>query len=238
LLFDLYLLPLPLLIWGCSAGTARPFGRSRLAGAPRCRSVHRVDQQQALVYAILFAPALDLVLAAFLLQFPWRPPRPSPAWGFGMVLTISLLLGGIGRTLLMLQVDQYAQYQTVQARLNALVRPGESLIGAQTYWLGLPERRYVSWEELVYYRRVTPGSSFADALRALRPDVFVLDGHVDYFVSDDAAGGTRYWRALRLPRAEVEAALRDLADPAGEFDGGPYGVMRVYRLHWSAELHR
>ena len=123
-------------------------------------------------------------------------------------------------------------YALVDQRLRQVVRPGESVLGTQTFWFSLHDHRYYSWEELVYYRRYKPESSLEDAFRALRPDIFVFDEHLDSFTAD-TEGESTYSSYLRLPRTELKAFLKQHARMVGAFTvASPYGHIEVWRIAW------
>src|SRR5205814_9289667 len=60
-------------------------------------------------------------------------------------------------------------------RVRRAVPPGSSIMGHQVYWFALPNERYLSWEQTLYYKRNSPGTTLGDALNALRPNYFILD---------------------------------------------------------------
>jgi 4-amino-4-deoxy-L-arabinose transferase-like glycosyltransferase len=187
-------------------------------------------------YAIFFTPAFDLVTAFVLLRQPWREPL-GPRRERLLLLGIAVLLAAhLGSSLADMQPDRSVSYARVQARINALVEPGDVLIGTQTYWFGLPDHTYYSWESLIYYRRRVPQAGLEEALRALAPapDVLVIDGHIEEYLSDDASGGTAYWQGLRLSRRELEELLARRARLLADFHDEVYGRVRVYRFEWDS----
>jgi hypothetical protein len=131
-----------------------------------------------------------------------------------------------------LQGNGWQQYQTAQSVINQTVQPDDSIMAVQTYWFGLHDHVYYSWEQLVFYQRYAPGSSLADALREFQPDLFIIDQHLDGFISDERTTSL-YLQQLGLPRAEMEAFLNRYGTLVGQFDVEHYGPIRVYRIMWN-----
>ena len=185
-------------------------------------------------YAILFTPAIDLVVASLACEVGRHPWHGSPVDYISRIVVWGGCLAGVLLNLTLLRYNFVRIYQTVQSRINQVVRPGESIMAPQTYWFGLYDHTYYSWEELVYYRRYAPGSTVEDALREFRPDVMIIDESWDCFISDQP-GDSPYLQHLRLSRTEMETFLERQADLVVEFDGAAYGQVRVYRIAWEGE---
>lgn len=191
-------------------------------------------RNKAPYYAILFTPAIDLLIASLVLKVSRQPWRGSPANYISRVLVWGGCLAGIALNLSLLRYDYRGVYQAVQKRIDEAVQPGESIMGPQTYWFGLYEHSYYSWEGLVYYRRYAPGSTVDDALREFHPDILIMDTDWGSNVLDQP-GDSPYSRHLWLPRQEMEAFLDRWADLVVEFDGAAYGQVRVYRIAWEGK---
>lgn len=182
-------------------------------------------------YPIVLTPIFDVAVAGVVLDEISRPWRRQVGFYARRILVWGLVLASLVRVCVAVQYPYDQDYQNVQQRINAVIAPGESIIGPQTYWFGLYEHDYDSWEELVYYRRYRPEATVADAFAYLRPDVLILDGLSESFIRDDD-GETLYSQYLRLPRRELSAFLQEHGQLVREFDGGCYGWVRVYRLYW------
>ena len=193
-----------------------------------------------LYYAILLFPAIDLLLAALIDRLlgqagRWRR-QGRRRIGHGLTLAAAL----VGGTLLATSVrglapareDPMPDLRTTLASLRQAIPAGRVIMGSQTYWFGLREERYLSWEQLVIYRRAAPGSTLAEAFAALRPDYFLLDGHIRYFVVDDAPRLDEYRRSLALPRAELNAFLARQARLVAVIKTEKSGDIQVYELVW------
>jgi hypothetical protein len=186
-------------------------------------------------YAILISPAIALVLARFISESfdSWR--TRSTKSQHALVAGAGLLVASIVLTLPDILHDGTGQYRSVQKRIDDSILPHESIMGAQTYWFGLYDHRYVSWEQLVYFRRYAPGSTLADEMREFKPDIFIEDGHIRQFIGD-AEGASPYFQGLRLPRKELARLLSEQGTLVTSFDGGSYGWIKIYRLQWPAGL--
>jgi hypothetical protein len=185
-------------------------------------------------YAILVAPAVLWLVAAFLLEFVKQPWRGR--WGdyASRVLIWGLVAGSIALSLASLPEDWYSVYRRVQSSIDQTVRPGDKIMASQTYWLGLYDHTYYSWELLFLYPRVFPGKTLADAFQEYKPDLFVIDGGMNDLISDTIDPSSR-WRNYHLPRAELFAYLEKHARLVAAFEADVYGPVRVYRLNWAGE---
>jgi 4-amino-4-deoxy-L-arabinose transferase-like glycosyltransferase len=185
-------------------------------------------------YAILFTPAIDLMVGAFLLlnlQQPWYGRFRDYA-RYALILGICIVaILPIWPTL---QIDSWKAYQQAQGYVNQFAQPDDSIMASQTFWLGLHEHDYYSWESLIHYQRYAPGSTLEDALQELRPDLLIIDRNLDVLISDEP-GGSVYSEHLNLPRSEMEAFLGRNASLLGMLDVDHYGPIRVYRLAWGEE---
>ena len=76
-----------------------------------------------------------------------------------------------------LMTDPAARLRTDFSEVGAALPAGKSVLAQQTYWLARPEEPYISWEQLVYYRRYVQGSTLEDAFRALKPDYLIVGLH-------------------------------------------------------------
>lgn len=183
-------------------------------------------------YAILLTPALDLIVAAFILR-EWQQEWHGHLMDYARrVLIWGVTLGTLLRVLVVVpQADYRSDYLQAQAGINEVIQPGDTIMGAQVYWFGLTEHDYDSWEELVYYRRYVPGSTLEEALEAFQPDILIWDGQLDQYVSDQPGAGG-YSRYLILPRKEFQDFLAQKAKLLTRFDGRCYGQIEVYRIAW------
>jgi 4-amino-4-deoxy-L-arabinose transferase-like glycosyltransferase len=183
-------------------------------------------------YAIYVTPLLDLTIATFAVEVVRAPRRLLPGPLVGTIVAISLALG-LSISLSVLRVNGTRDFKTVVARLTPLIERDDVLIGSQTYWFALTDRRYYSWEQLVYYKRYYPGARVGDAFREFRPDILILDEHMEQFVKDQSEGAA-YSGHLSVPKTELFTFLDQHASLVDDFDGATYGRIRVYRINWEA----
>lgn len=234
MLLYLYLPLIPLIVWAVVALARRHSDEDRtllvLGGVLTVGHLLLV-RNKFLYYTILYTPSIDLLLAALLLTLARRPWRGLPADYARRAAVGGLCAAFVLGNLAPLRTDYYPIYQAAQSQVNRAVMPADSIIGSQTFWFGLYEHKYYSWEEIIYYRRYAPGSTLEDALRALHPDILIIDRHLDRFISDEPDGST-YSQHLTLSRREMEAFLAAHAQLVTEFDNSYYGRVRVYRLEW------
>lgn len=148
-------------------------------------------------------------------------------------MTICLFIVAIFSGIGYFQFDFRKDYQLTQESINRVVEPNDVVMGPQTFWFGLYNQPYYSWEKLVYYRRAFPGSTLEDAFKEFRPTIFIIEAHLNSFViSTDTNENSLYGKFLSLPAEELETFLTSYAELIADFDGGVYGPVQVYRIHW------
>ena len=104
-------------------------------------------------------------------------------------------------------------------------------MGPQNYWFARPDQNYLSWEQLVYYRRDTPGSTLQQAFTALRPDYFIVDDFVDGAIIDPSTT-TATLPFLYISRPELQDFLGNHAQLAGSIKTNGFGNVRIYKIDW------
>ncbi|MBN1810221.1 MAG: glycosyltransferase family 39 protein [Anaerolineae bacterium] len=186
-------------------------------------------RNKPLYYAILFSPAIDLLVAAFLLWLFEQKWQGRVRDYVTRVLALGLCIGTLGMNLSMLAGNPQEVYTFMKERVVAAVRPGDSILGFQLFWFDLYDHVYYPEEALIYYQRYAPGSTVEDAMREFRPDVFVVVGQG---LASDEPGDTPYSKHLWLSRPELEAFLSQYAYLIDDFDSGGGGRVRVYRIIW------
>jgi hypothetical protein len=177
-------------------------------------------------YMILVAPAFALLLATALLGDPEERKTNLERIGnrvaWGLVLAQFVVFVGFE----ILPDHSYRDFRAIQERLGRSIHQGDSIAGSQTYWFGLYDHRYYSWEIFAYYQKRYPQSTLEEALCRYRPDIFLRDGHLDQFITGNLIPG------LRLPEGEIEPLLERYGTLVDDFDGGVYRQVRVYRFDW------
>ena len=194
-------------------------------------------------FAIDVAPAADLLLAAFLdkllhgLHTASRggPLRRRFVLGLLVGLCMVFLFAATAPTLMPLLNDPMVDYWAVVERIRQTVPPDSSLMGSQTYWLGVPNLEYYSWENLVFYQRCTPGNSLEDAFGALRPDYFLIDRHMGFFIAEDKETLSEFDQFLHLPASELDRFLDAKTRLAATVRTSVFGTVRIYKVEWDRE---
>jgi hypothetical protein len=117
-----------------------------------------------------------------------------------------------------------------QSRINQSVQPGDTIIASQTYWLGLYDHRYYSWEVLFLYPRLFPDKTLAGAFQQYKPDLLIIDGGMNDLISDTIDPSSP-WYYYHLPRAELLEYLGKHARLVTSFESDVYGPIRIYRFN-------
>ncbi|HYF66252.1 MAG TPA: glycosyltransferase family 39 protein [Herpetosiphonaceae bacterium] len=189
-------------------------------------------------YNIYVSPAFDIGVA-MAVAWLWRQPLPrlSPrSRRLALAAVACLCIVNIVAQARLVTVDANRPLAIVQGRIAATVRPGDVMMGMQNYWLELYDHRYYTYEQLIYYRRVHPGSSVAEAMAAFKPDLFIVDGHISRFLNDGPARSD-FFESLSLPRAEIKSFLDQNAVLVDTIQLDPtqddtYGTVQIFRLRW------
>ena len=216
-------------------------------------------RNSATYYVIAIAPAAELAVAS-LLDGLLRQRLPPGAEGKGEAqpaahtrrLSARLLLPRPGRTALGLLLalgcivtvapvpfslahmldDPRPEFRLTLERIRQAVPSGSAVMGPQTYWFGLPEERYYSWEQLVLYREHVAGSSLEDAFRALGPQYLIIDRKMEEALVESQEGLSEYHRYFSLLRRDVEAFLARRAVLVAAVETQTFGRVRIYAIDW------
>jgi hypothetical protein len=238
LLIRMYLVLFPVIVWALVSlarrGTEADKTLLVLNGA-LVGGAMLLIRNKFLYYAILFTPAIDLMLAEFLLYLFQR--WHSRLWDYVKLALVLILVATtllLNLSLIQPWTNSWQIYQKAQGYIKQTIQPGDSIMASQTYWFGLYDHVYYSWEQLIYYQRYAPGSTLEDALCEFRPDVIIIDQHLAQFISGEA-GTPTYSQYLRLPQSEMEAFLSHNANPIGLFEVEHYGPIYLYRIEWQPE---
>ncbi|MBF6612639.1 MAG: glycosyltransferase family 39 protein [Chloroflexi bacterium] len=185
-------------------------------------------------YVIDISPALYLVVGAFLGKIseqPWRAPLfvfARACFAFALALaTVALALMPV------LTQNSNDDYQAALALIKRDIPPQSKVTGPQTYWFALPDASYLSWDDLAYRQRYYPGSTLEDAFRAVRPDYFIMDGWLDYFVTDDPARLAQSNSNTLLSKAALQSFLARYASRIDEIQLKTFGDLRIYKINWA-----
>ncbi len=179
-------------------------------------------------YAIYLTPVMMMMAAWFLLRFVRQPWRGGWRDYASRVIVWGACAGALALSAAQLQVNRYQDFQQTIGRIEAVVRPGERLIGSQTHWLGLYDHPYASWEVLFLYPRVY-GGTIGDAFAHYQGDILILDRQT---VVLDVVDPALPWYYYHIPRTELLAYLDRHAELLTEFESDSYGYVQVYRIRW------
>ena len=130
--------------------------------------------KKSFLYAILTTPFLILLLAEMLVSSV-RSARGSPSWSFARAaLVVLLALRGFGLADSLYDHRRY-DYQAASLRIaQAVPDPTARIMALPTWWLGLRDYEFTSSINLVHAMK-KQGSSFAEAMSHLAPEVLVVD---------------------------------------------------------------
>ena len=223
------LLAIPVLIYFCSLRNRQNMiALVLMTGIPLMHML--LIQHKLFYYVILFSPALDLAIAHFFfqLQSTTMKSRGLKIALNGMVVV--LLFCSIVYSLLPLRWDWSEDYRNVESQLKQHVKPGESLMGNQLWWLALPKHPWSSWENLYYYRRYKQDASLEEAFREFQPGLFILDLHVETFIQKRP--GSSYAAQMGIPEQEFSQFMAEHGRLRAKFDGGYYGTIHIIELYW------
>ena len=186
-----------------------------------------------LYYAILITPLIDIVLAAYILQFIQQPWKGRIRGYILHTFTWGLLIGSIALNLSVLKTDYGKIYSETQVKIDAYIQPEDTIMASQVYWLGLPENPYYSWEQLIYFLRYAPQSSLADGLQEFRPDILIVDYFFGNFILSPVQKTNLYTEQLSISWPELFAFLDQHAEQMTELDAEYYGPIQIYRFQWA-----
>jgi hypothetical protein len=186
-------------------------------------------RHKMLIYDVYFHPITILLVAALVVYFA----RASDSWSFrrrigariirgcALGLGVGILLGRVAAFALMLR-DGWPSNPLPD--LSTLVRHDDRILGAQTFWLSLPDNRYYSPEHLIYYTRWKRGASVSDALRELSPTLIIEDDDLRGLIGARQAG---CWY-ICFPDDGLKRFIAS-SELVAEIPNEKYGDIRLYR---------
>lgn len=185
------------------------------------------------LYVVIIIPILDVILTYFCERLVGMTPLQTIADRIVFSVGLCFFIGGLISNLSFFQLDYSSDYTNSQNRINRVVHPGDTIIGSQTYWFGLYDHPYYSWEKLAYYKRFYPTSSLADAFNAFRPDILIIDNHLRQFIIHRKEKSKwSYGKHLALEADELGAVIAHRGKLLDQFDGGGYGTVQIFRLNF------
>jgi 4-amino-4-deoxy-L-arabinose transferase-like glycosyltransferase len=180
-------------------------------------------------YAIIYSPVVDLIVAWIILDFINIKSNSTihNMIRYGLVSVLLLAMSGFVYSHIQVPITN----NQVESQIRTVLRPGETILSVQTYWFGLYDHTNYSWENLIYYRRFYPNSSLAEAMKAIQPNIFIIDGNMEKYLIDEPANLIQPDDEY-ISRPELMNYLSEHADMIAEFDDIYYGQHRVYRIRW------
>jgi 4-amino-4-deoxy-L-arabinose transferase-like glycosyltransferase len=139
--------------------------------------------------------------------------------GKAIAASVCLLLAGsqMAGNAAFLYKFRGADYSQVRRELRALIPAGESVYGAITFWMALPDRDYMAYER-------TP---FDQAVSRLHPTYLILNDRV---MTGGMGTGADDWKELR---EQANAYAREYGDRVGQVQNPFYGDLDVYRIRYN-----
>ena len=225
----LLLLSIPALVWFCTHSTKEnKIALLLLLGVPLVHIL--LIRHKILYYTILYTPALCLGISIFFFQIQQAPFRSTISKiAVNTVVIVLLICSGL-QSLVLLRWNWKEDFVKVQNELQRHIKPGETIMGNQLWWLTFPTHEYLSWEGLYYYRKYKPDATFEDAFREFHPKVFILDLHVETFIQKTS--GKSYSEQMGIPAEEFRRVILQHGRVRAQFDGGYYGNIHVIEMRW------
>jgi 4-amino-4-deoxy-L-arabinose transferase-like glycosyltransferase len=189
-------------------------------------------------YAILIMPILVILIGRFLAK-TWRNWQGSfldyinrTSWGIVLTLSIYIII------VILTHPNAYKSFQLDKERISQSITNEDSLMGSQIYWFGFYDNLYYSWETIIYYQRLKPGSTFSDAMYEFQPDIFIVDEHLSTFMVDGTnpqhqpSNHTLYYQSLHLSAQDVQQFMHEQGKLMDTFTSQNYGKIEIYRIYW------
>lgn len=189
-------------------------------------------------YLILVSPFVDIFLAVWI-DKTLQAGSKNNRWLFASrVASDTIIALSIVVTLVTVANAPPPGEQALAAsHIRPVVPQAGTVMGAQTYWFDLYDVPYLSWQQVLRYQWFEPGSTFEQAMKALHPDVLVVDDHLRSFI---VAGQLDTPRAgvppnawdRGLPKQEVDAFLDRYGTLDDSLQTAAFGTVEIYVLHW------
>lgn len=184
-------------------------------------------------YAIIFSPAYDLVLTAFLdalLGLRWRGSLRSL---LVTVLLVSLLVASTLQNLAVVTTNGTEDYERLTGEIRAVAPAASTIMGEPAYWFGLQDYAYVGMDQVGLYRRLHPGARIDDIMAIYRPDFLILDWFTERHVMDSPHDTRAVSGTYRMPRAEFLAFLEQRTRLVATIRSHPRGEIQVRQVNWT-----
>lgn len=202
-------------------------------------------------YLILIIPFADIVLSAWIDQ-GLRTSRKSAFWWLkgeesrifseiaaslsrflGKALVYAFIIASLILGLSsVLGTPPPGDLGLVANHIKQVTPEGGLVMAPHIYWFRLHQYPYRTWQQIRAYRRWNPGSTLDDAMRAMRPDIFVIDGQSRKFIVDDEPDVPQWIRERSLPKQEVDTFLARRGKLEDRFETATHGTIEIFSIHW------
>lgn len=184
-------------------------------------------------YLILITPFSNVLLGAWIEQ-TLREGVVTTFWlkrakaiTYSAVVA-SLLIAGVELAL----TPPPGDVDLVAERVEQVLPEDALVMGTHTYWFGLHDNLYRTWQQIRAYRRFNPDATFDEAARTLRPDVLIIDDHMRTFILEDPESAPRYARERHLLKKDVDDFLARRGTLVDQFDTAAYGTIEIHTINW------
>ena len=181
-------------------------------------------------YEILIAPAIALLLAPYLNSIAQTGGKIT-GWTFWRnLLVLGIIVGSSVINLAVAMRDSNPDYRKVLSYIGETIPDGSVVYGNPSYWFALPRNPYMNIEQIVFRQRYVPGSTFTDAVEAIKPDYLIIDGFVGQFVLDDETCREHFSDIPCMPQVELATLLKERATLVGDLKTRNFGDVQIYKM--------
>jgi hypothetical protein len=184
-------------------------------------------------YAILIAPAAFLLVGAYLEKLSHEPWLGSLRTDIRTVAVLGMVGAALTFTLLPALSPPKDDYEAVLQRVRQAIPAASSVIGSQTYWFGLPDERYLSWDQLAFYRLSNPSSTLEDAFRDLNPGYIIMDRRTETSLTDDRFNLMESGNSSFVAKAQMIDFLQRYTHLVAAIPTETFGDIRIYKIDWN-----
>ncbi len=183
-------------------------------------------------YAILIAPAAWMLIGSlidYLAQQPWQRTIFTYIRTVGV---LSLISASVIFALAPMLNDPTQDWQTMLNYVSETIPAKSTTIGQQNWWFARPSDPYMSWEQLVYYRRYAPGSTLEDAFRNLKPQYLVADNTTRFYELDTLSKLDADYSSSFVLKSEMEAFMQHHCHLVSSISTRTFGDVSIYKIEW------
>lgn len=193
-------------------------------------------KQKHAYYAIVTSPILSIIAGRYLIiswrqwKGQWNDYASRIAWGLTIVSFVYII------TQMTFNANDYTK--VAQERIASSISEEDKIMGSQIHWFGLYRNQYYSWETIIYFERLFPGKNFKDAMYEFQPDIFIFDGHMKIFITEEENLENSYKEHLFVPIYEVRQFMESEAQMVDSFYSPIFGPIEIYRIYWDENSNK